>query len=116
MMRKNSKILDNVFRPNFNLKKQEEQATNDSRTIRTPLNYDGSNLFSITMTGDKYRHLGIFDGDILIAKEVTDLSEVKGNCLCIYEDGKERYAMFSSQITDEKLLGIVIRIERDFSY
>jgi hypothetical protein len=108
-----NEFADNVFRPNFNFKDYEKSAIKGFREVRAVPNAGAAQLFAVHLTTNQYKDAGILSGDILIVQRVADLWEVKGNRFCVCDTKNGRVAMFSNEITDEELFGVVVRIERD---
>jgi SOS-response transcriptional repressor LexA len=125
----NSQNTDKDFRPGFDLSNYEKYQIQGFRDIR-PINSQNQfdRFVGVPVDGDSLKKIGIFHGDLLIVK-ITD-SYTKEN-LCVWETPHGRTAKFAYENFDEivlhnkadwkrvwkaaeiKLLGVVVRIERD---
>ena len=104
---------DCKFHGKINIENLQQFAIKEFRNIREVVNKSNSKIVGILLSTDKYKHLGILRGDLLITKLETDLSRISNHSLCIVQNPKGRTVLFANEIFDEKLFGVVVRIERD---
>jgi hypothetical protein len=105
---------DNTFNGKINLKDYEKFAIKSFRDIRAVPNSENAHILGIPFCGKGFEAQGILGGDLLITRLESDLSKVSASSLCIVHtyEGK-RIAIYAKDISDEKLFGVVVRIERD---
>ncbi len=105
---------DNTFNGKINLKDYEKFAIKSFRDIRAIPNSENAHIMGIRFDGKGFEAQGILGGDLLITRLESDLSKVSASSLCIVHtcEGK-RIAIYARDIFDEKLFGVVVRIERD---
>jgi hypothetical protein len=118
------------FRGNFDLSKYEKYEIKSFRDIRAAgIENQFETIVGVPVDGDSLAHIGIFHGDLLVVK-MTDKHTEKD--LCVWETPHGRTAKFGYEnfgeivlhnksdwrkiwnLTEVKLFGVVIRMERDF--
>jgi len=102
--------------------------TKKTREIRAVKNADGKRLFGVHVLGNILKAAGIVDGDILVVKPVENFDETS---LYVFDTPNGRTAKYAFEFlgdvtlhnkgkwfrrykaSDVKLLGVVVRVERD---
>lgn len=112
----------------------KELIDESTRTVRKGQSWGDADICSYDVSDDLMRGMGIFRGDAVLCKELVSFKKVRNHSLCVVKIGRRRmlrivsfegngkigihcgfgshYEVYSAG--EVELLGIVVRVERDF--
>lgn len=67
----------------------------------------------ILLESDAFQQSGFLRCHILVTRLENSLFNVRKNALCVCQKNGKRILVWEHEITDEKLFGVVVRVERD---